>query len=33
MVVATALALDWPLVTLDHKGFIGVPGHRLRQLD
>lgn len=33
MVAATALALDWPLVTLDHKGFIGVPGLRLRQLD
>ena len=33
MVAATALALDWPLVTLDRKGFAGIPGLRLRQLD
>lgn len=33
MVAATAVALDWPLVTLDRKGFIGIPGLRLQQLD
>lgn len=33
MVAATALALDWALVTLDRKGFVGLPGLRLRQLD
>lgn len=32
MVAATALALDWPLVTLDRKGFVGVPGLRLWQV-
>lgn len=32
MVAATAVALDWPLVTLDRRGFAGIPGLRLRQL-
>ena len=32
IVAATAVALDWPLVTLDRRGFVGVPGLRLHQL-
>lgn len=29
IVAATAIALDWPLVTLDQRGFAGIPGLRL----
>lgn len=32
IVAATALALDWPLVTLDSRGFARIPGLRLRQV-
>lgn len=33
IVAATALALDWPVVTLDRRGFAGVPGLRVQELD
>ena len=32
LIAATALSLDWPLVTLDRRAFAGVPGLRLRQV-
>ena len=32
LIAATAIALDWPLLTLDRKGFARVPGLRLAQV-